>query len=128
MEAINLGMLEINAAWVPPLSTEIMAAARQIVESARQVYKLAEKMKLKQPVTPVEFREVLDGYDNVKMTSTTAPIFHGKRYARKKTQDTSSRWWTSSPVCYSAAVMRVGYPGDRQSNHGRIFRIFLYPG
>lgn len=43
-----------------------MYAIRQIVEIARQVYKAAEKMKQKQPVTEFELRVVLDGYEEVK--------------------------------------------------------------
>lgn len=66
MEAVKVGTIEIVSIWVTPTPTEITSDIRQIVEVAVQVYNMEENLKLKQKVTAVEIREVLDGYEDVK--------------------------------------------------------------
>lgn len=66
LKAINIGILTIYVVRTPPQQTEMMTATNKIIEFARGVNKILDKLIVKHDVTENELRMVLDEYEDIR--------------------------------------------------------------
>lgn len=60
LEAVQRGMLAIDTAWKPPPPTEVMEFIRKIEIMARDVFRIADRLRYTEEVTSAELRDIFN--------------------------------------------------------------------